>query len=100
VIEVRSLHTYTGNWRVVEVDLITRENAIPVYCSLPYSAYSPVEVTVNRKAAEVLSAVGFPGAFDGYQVNFRVAPATAKGPAAIQVAAAWISGAPVSIQVQ
>ena len=61
---------------------------------------SPVEVTVNGKAAEVLSAVGYPGGMDGYQVNFRVPPDTAKGPASIQVSAAWISGAPVSIPVQ
>ena len=61
---------------------------------------SPIEVTVNGKAAEVLSAVGYPGAVDGYQVNFRVPPDTAKGPANIQVTAAWISGAPVSISVQ
>ena len=61
---------------------------------------SPVEVSVNAKAAEVLSAVGYPGAVDGYQVNFRVPPDTAKGPASIQVSAAWILGAPVSITVQ
>jgi hypothetical protein len=35
-----------------------------------------------------------------YQVNFRVPPDTAKGPAAIQVSAAWIAGVPVSIAVQ
>jgi len=61
---------------------------------------SPVEVAVNGKAAEVLSAVGYPGAVDGYQVNFRVPPDTAKGPASIQVSAAWIPGLPVSIPVQ
>ena len=61
---------------------------------------SPVEVTVNGKAAEVLSATGYPGAVDGYQVNFRVPPDTAKGPASIQVSAAWISGSQVSIPVQ
>ena len=61
---------------------------------------SPVEVTVNGKAAEVLSAVGLPGAVDGYQVNFRMPPDTAKGLASIQVSAAWISGAAVSIPVQ
>ena len=53
---------------------------------------SPVEVTVNGKAAGVLAAVGFPGAVDGYQVNFRVPPDTANGPASIQVSAAWIQG--------
>ena len=61
---------------------------------------SPVEVTVNGKAAEVLNAVGYPGAVDGYQVNFRVPPDAAKGTASIQVSAAWISGAPVNIEVQ
>jgi len=61
---------------------------------------SPVAVTVNGEAAEVLSAVGYPGAVDGYQVNFRVPPDTPKGPASIQVTAAWIPGAPVSITVQ
>ena len=61
---------------------------------------SPVEVTVNGKAAEVLSAVGLPGTVDGYQVNFRMPPDAAKGAASIQVSAAWISGAAVSIPVQ
>src|SRR5207248_114893 len=31
--------------------------------------------------AEILAAVGYPGAVDGYQVNFRVPSDTAKGPA-------------------
>jgi uncharacterized protein (TIGR03437 family) len=61
---------------------------------------SPVEVTVNGKAAEVLSAVGYPGAVDGYQVNFRVPQNTAKGVATIQVSAAWIAGNVVQIAVQ
>jgi len=61
---------------------------------------SPVEVTVNGKAAEVIGAAGYPGAVDAYQVNFRLPPDTAKGTATIQVTAAWISGAPVSIPVQ
>jgi uncharacterized protein (TIGR03437 family) len=61
---------------------------------------SPVEVSVNGKAAEILGAVGYPGTVDAYQVNFRVPPDTAKGPASIQISAAWISGAAVSIPVQ
>ena len=61
---------------------------------------SPVEMTVNGKNAEVLGAVGYPGAVDRYQVNFRVPPDTAKGSSTIQVSAAWITGAPVSILVQ
>ena len=61
---------------------------------------SPVEVSVNGKAAEVLSAVGLPGAVDGYQVNFRVPSDSAKGSASIQLIAAWISGTAVQIAVQ
>jgi uncharacterized protein (TIGR03437 family) len=61
---------------------------------------SPVEVVVNGKPAEVLSAVGLPGSVDGYQVNFRVPPGTAKGPASVQLTAAWISGTAVQIAVQ
>jgi uncharacterized protein (TIGR03437 family) len=61
---------------------------------------SPVVVTVNGKAAEVIGAAGYPGAVDAYQVNFRLPPDTVRGPATIQVTAAWISGAPVSIPVQ
>jgi uncharacterized protein (TIGR03437 family) len=61
---------------------------------------SPVEVTVNGKSAEVLGAVGYPGAVDGYLVNFRLPSDTTKGTASIQVSAAWIAGAPVSVPVQ
>jgi uncharacterized protein (TIGR03437 family) len=61
---------------------------------------SPLDVTVNGKSAEVLGAVGYPGSVDGYQVNFRLPQDTAKGIATVQVSAAWIAGAPVSIPVQ
>jgi uncharacterized protein (TIGR03437 family) len=61
---------------------------------------SPVEVIVDGKPAVVLAAVGFPGAVDGYQVNFRLASDTPKGIATIQISAAWISSAPVKIPVQ
>ena len=64
------------------------------------AANSPVEVTVNGRPAEVLAAVGFPGAVDGYQVNFRVPSDAAKGVATIQVSAAWIAGPEVRITVQ
>jgi len=60
---------------------------------------SPVEVMVNGRPAEV-SAVGFPGTVDGYQVNFRVPPDVAHGTAMIQLSAAWIAGSAVSIVVQ
>jgi uncharacterized protein (TIGR03437 family) len=61
---------------------------------------SPVDVVVNGKSAEVLAAVGYPGAVDTYQVNFRLPPDSAKGSVFLHVSAAWIPGAPVSIQVQ
>jgi len=61
---------------------------------------SPVVVTVNGKPAEVLAAVGFPNAVNGYQVNFRLPPDTSKGTVTVQVSAAWIVGPAVSITVQ
>jgi len=61
---------------------------------------SPIDVTVNGKSAEVLGAVGYPGAVDGYQVNFRVPPGISPGAATIQISAAWIPGAPVNIAVK
>ena len=64
------------------------------------AANSPVTVTVNGEAAEVLAAVGYPGSTDGYQINFMMPPDVAKGAAAIQVSAAWIAGPTVSIAVQ
>jgi len=60
---------------------------------------SPVSVTVNGKPAEVLAAVGFPGAVDGYQVNFRLPADTTQGTATVQVSAAWIAGPAVKISV-
>jgi uncharacterized protein (TIGR03437 family) len=61
---------------------------------------SPIEVTVNGRPAELLAAVGFPGAVDGYQVNFRVPPDTVRGVATIQVTSAWIAALPVNMTVQ
>jgi uncharacterized protein (TIGR03437 family) len=61
---------------------------------------SPIDVTVNGKSAEVLAAVGYPGAVDGYQVNFRVPSDVTTGTVSIQISTAWIPGAPVSIQVR
>lgn len=61
---------------------------------------SPVEVTVNGKPAEVTAAVGYPGAVDGYQVNFRIPADSAPGSVAIQLNAAWIPSPEVRIAVQ
>ena len=61
---------------------------------------SPIAVTVNGESAEVLAAVGYPGAVDGYQVNFRVPSDTGTGAATIQISSAWIPGAPVNMEVK
>lgn len=61
---------------------------------------SPVTVTVNGETAEVLAAVGYPGAVDGYQVNFQVPADAAKGVGSVQVTAAWITGPAANITIQ
>jgi uncharacterized protein (TIGR03437 family) len=66
----------------------------------PLTVTSPIGVTVNGSRAEVLAAVGYPGALDGYQVNFRVPPDAAKDSATVQVSAAWVPGVPVKIAIQ
>jgi hypothetical protein len=60
----------------------------PFPSSPPAVVNSPVTVTVNGESAEVISAVGSPGAEDTYQVKFQVPPSTAKGIATVQVTAA------------
>jgi hypothetical protein len=72
----------------------------PFPASPPANVNSPVAVTVNGQTAEVLGAVGLPGAVDGYQVNFRVPAGVTTGTATIQVTAAWMASIPVTIQVQ
>ena len=62
-----------------------------------YSANAPVEVLVNGQSSEVLGAVGYAGAVDGYQVNFRFPAGIPAGTANLQVTAAWIPGSSVSI---
>lgn len=73
---------------------------LPFPSNPPAAVNSPVTVTVNGKPAEFVAAVGYPGAMDGYQINFRLPADTAKGTATIRVSAAWITSAPVSIEVQ
>jgi uncharacterized protein (TIGR03437 family) len=60
---------------------------------------SPVEVTVNGQAAQVMNKIGWPGLVDTYRVDFRVPDGIAAGSATIQLRAAWIAGSPVSIPV-
>ena len=61
---------------------------------------SPVEVNVNGSPADVLYAGGYPGAIDGYQVNFRVPDGTPPGMASLQLTAGFIPGTSVKIPVQ
>lgn len=60
---------------------------------------SPVDVTVGGQPADVINKVGWPGLVDTYRVDFRV-PSGVTGTAVVQLAAAWIGGAPVSIPIQ
>ena len=61
---------------------------------------SPVAITVNGTAAEVLYAGGYPGSVDSYQINFRVPSGLSAGMASLQISAAWIAGPPVLIAIQ
>jgi uncharacterized protein (TIGR03437 family) len=64
------------------------------------SVSSPLEVTVGGASATVLYAGGYPGAVNGYQVNFRVPDGVQAGTTNIRLSAAWIAGSPVKIAVQ
>lgn len=61
---------------------------------------SPLTVAVNGEPAEVLGAVGYPGAVDGYQVNIRIPSDTPAGTATIEVTAAWIVGPKAQIAIR
>jgi hypothetical protein len=61
---------------------------------------SPVEVTVNGQAAEVVNKVGWPGSVDTYRVDFRIPEGAAAGTTSIQLIVAWIVGPEVKISVQ
>jgi len=63
-------------------------------------ATSPVEVLVNGKSSPAINQVGVPGTTDTYRVDFRVPDDTVAGTATVQLSAAWIKGAPVSIPVR
>ena len=61
---------------------------------------SPVGVSVNGQAAQVVNAIGWPGRVDTYRVDFQVPDGLRPGAAAVSVSAAWIAGPAVSIAVQ
>jgi hypothetical protein len=60
---------------------------------------SPVEVVVNGTAVNAINQIGVPGATDTYRIDFRV-PDTVAGDARLQLRAAWIESAAVTIPVR
>jgi uncharacterized protein (TIGR03437 family) len=76
------------------------EPGTPFTADPPQLCNSPIEVLVNGKSSEVLFAGGYPGAADGYQINFRVPDTTPAGAATVQIKSAWIAGDPVKIMMQ
>jgi uncharacterized protein (TIGR03437 family) len=61
---------------------------------------APIDTTVNGGAADVIYAGGYPGAVDGYQVNFTLPSGLAAGMATLQLSAAWIPGDAVKLPIQ
>ena len=64
---------------------------------LAYPVNAPVDIKINGQSSEVLYAGGYAGSVDGYQVNFRVPAGIPVGTGSLQLTAAWIPGAPVTI---
>jgi len=64
------------------------------------TANAPIEVLVNGQSSGVLYAGGYPGAVDGYQVNFRLPAALSSGNATLHVTAAWIPGPDITIAMK
>ena len=71
----------------------------PFHQTGTHTVNAPVEVLVGGEPAEVLYAGGYPGAIDGYQVNFRV-PMVRPGVNSLQLTAAWIPGPEVRIVIR
>ena len=61
---------------------------------------SPIDVTVNGGATQVINAVGWPGTTDNYRLDFPIPAGTLAGDARVQIAAAWIAGPEVRIAVR
>lgn len=61
---------------------------------------APIEISVNGTAADVSYAGGYPGAVNGYQVNFTLPSNIGSGMVSLQLSAAWIPGSPVLLPIQ
>jgi hypothetical protein len=72
----------------------------PFGASPPEIVSSPVEVLVNGASGQMLYAGGYPGAVNGYQVNFRLPDNVASGMASLHLTSAWIAGGNVTIPIQ
>jgi hypothetical protein len=107
-----SLVTSSGPARAGEVLILrakglgpTRPNLRPAgavrFGANPYEEVnSPVEVTVNGMAAEVINKIGWPGETDTYRVDIRLPSGIAPGPVSLQITAAWIPGSAVTVPVR
>jgi uncharacterized protein (TIGR03437 family) len=60
---------------------------------------SPVEVALNGNSAEVISANGYPGAVDVFQVNFRVPDDALSGSATLRITSGYIPGTEIKIPI-
>jgi uncharacterized protein (TIGR03437 family) len=61
---------------------------------------APVEVIIGGTPAPAVNQVGLPGAIDTYHVGFRVPDTAPPGTVPIQVSAAWVRGAAVTIPIR
>ena len=61
---------------------------------------SPLAVTINEQAAEVVNAVGWPGLDNRYRVDVRVPDGTAAGLGTLRLTLAWIPGPEVRIAIR
>jgi len=66
----------------------------------PQPVNSPIGVTVDDQAAEVINAVGCPSLVGTYRVDFRVPSGIAPGVMTVQLSAAWIGGPSVNLPIQ
>ncbi len=61
---------------------------------------SPVEITIDGVPADIVSAEGYPGSVDLYQVQFTVPSSISSGKTTLQIAAAWLVSGAVKLPIQ
>ena len=72
----------------------------PFPLDAPQTVNSPLDVTLNGLAADVVNKIGWPGLLDTYRVDFRVPAGPTTGTVTIQLTVAWMPAPPVSIPAQ